>query len=54
MPLPFATLCGGMGPLMGYLPCSPHARPEVQESEELDNHYDFFRPIIRVALETKD
>ena len=47
------NICGGMGPLMGYLPCSPHARPEVQESEELDNDYDFFRPIIRVALETK-
>lgn len=46
------NICGGMGPLIGYLPCSPHAKPEVQESGDLDNDYDFFRPIIRVVLET--
>ena len=45
------NICGGMGPLLGYLPCSPHAKPEVREDEKLNNDYDFFRPIIRVALE---
>ena len=23
------NVCGGMGPLLGYLPCSPHCKPEV-------------------------
>ena len=25
--------CGGMGPLMSYLPCSPHCKPEVRHRE---------------------
>ena len=43
------TTCGGMGPLLGYLPCSPHCKPEVREDNEIHNNYDFFRPVIRVA-----
>ena len=42
------NICGGMGPLLGYLPCSPHCRPEVREDNEIHNDYDFFRPVIRV------
>ena len=42
------NICGGMGPLLGYLPCSPHCKPEVREGNEIDNDYDFFRPVIRV------
>ena len=38
----------GMGPLLGYLPCSPHCKPEVREDNEIHNDYDFFRPVIRV------
>ena len=41
-------ICGGMGPLLGYLPCSPHCKPEVREDNEIQNDYDFFRPVIRV------
>ena len=42
------NICGGMGMFLGYLPCSPHCKPEVQEDKELDGDYDFYRPIIRV------
>lgn len=42
------NICGGMGPLVGFLPCSPHRKPEVQEDDMLDGDYDFYRPIIRV------
>ena len=42
------NICGGMGPLLGYLPCSPHCKPEVREDNEIHNDYDFFRPVIRV------
>ena len=42
------NICGGMGPLAGFLPCSPHRKPEVQEDDMLDIDYDFYRPIIRV------
>lgn len=42
------NVCGGMGPLLGYLPCSPHCKQEVREDNEIHNDYDFFRPVIRV------
>ena len=42
------NICGGMGPLLGYLPCSPHCKPEVREDNEIHNDYNFFRPVIRV------
>lgn len=42
------NICGGMGPLVGVLPCSPHRKPEVQEDNMLNIDYDFCRPIIRV------
>ena len=42
------NICGGMGPLVGYVPCSPHCRPEVRDDDEIHNDYDFFRPVIRV------
>ena len=44
-------ICGGMGMFLGYLPCSPHCKPEVQEDKELNGDYDFYRPIIRVELD---
>lgn len=45
-----SNICGGMGPFVGYLPCSPHCKPEVQENNEICNDFDFYRPIIRVDL----
>ncbi len=45
------NLCGGMGPLMGFLSCSPHWKPEVHEDDMLDNDFDFCRPIIRVDID---
>ena len=44
------NICGGMGPFLGFLPCSPHCKPEVQETNELNGDYDFYRPVIRVSL----
>ena len=44
------NICGGLGPFLGYLPCSPHCKPEVQEDKELNGDYDFYRPIIRVEV----
>ena len=43
-----AYICGGLGIFLGFLPCSPHCKPEVQEDKELNGDYDFYRPIIRV------
>ena len=37
----------------GFLPCSPHCKPEVREDNEIHNDYDFFRPVIRVDREIK-
>lgn len=45
------NICGGMGPLIGYLPCAPHCKPQIHKVELINNDYDFYRPIIRVALE---
>ena len=45
------NICGGMGPFLGFLPCSPHFRPETQEDRELNGDYDFCRPIIRVEMD---
>ena len=42
------NICGGLGPFLGFLPCSPHCKPEVQEDNELNGDYGFYRPIIRV------
>ena len=44
------SICGGLGIFLGYLPCSPHCKPEVQEDKELNGDYDFYRPIIRVEM----
>ena len=35
-------------PMLGYLPCSPHCKPEIREDNEIHNDFDFFRPVIRV------
>ena len=43
-------ICGGLGIFLGFLPCSPHCKPEVQEDKELNGDYDFYRPIIRVEM----
>ena len=42
------NICGGLGPFLGFLPCSPHCKPEVQEDNELNGDYVFYRPIIRL------
>ena len=47
------NICGGLGPFLGFLPCSPHCKPEAQEENELNGDYDYYRPIIRVELEPK-
>mgnify|MGYP001657607886 CR=1 FL=1 len=44
------SICGGLGIFLGFLPCSPHCKPEVQEDKELNGDYDFYRPIIRVEM----
>ena len=41
---------GRLGPFLGFLPCSPHCKPEVQEDNERNGDYDFYRPIIRVKM----
>ena len=45
------SICGGLGIFLGFLPCSPHCKPEVQEDKELNGDYDFCRPIIRVKMD---
>ena len=45
------NICGGLGPFLGFLPCSPHYKPAAQEDNEINGDYDFYRPIIRVALD---
>lgn len=45
------NICGGLGPFLGLLPCSPHCKPAVQEDNELNGDYDFYRPIIRVEMD---
>ena len=45
------NICGGLGIFLGYLPCSPHCKPEVQEDKELNGDYDFCRPMIRVEMD---
>ena len=45
------NICGGMGPFLGFLPCSPHYKSEVQEDNALDGDYDFYRPVIRVEMD---
>ena len=47
------NICGGLGPFLGFLPCSPHCKPEVQEDNALNGNYDFCRPIVRIPLEKK-
>ena len=45
------NICGGSGPFFGFLPCSPHYKPEVRVDNQLDGMYDFCRPIIRVEVD---
>ena len=45
------SICGGLGIFLGFLPCSPHCKPEVQEDKELNGDYDFYRPMIRVEMD---
>ena len=47
------NICGGLGPFLGFLPCSPHCKPEVPEDNALNGNYDFYRPIVRIPLEKK-
>ena len=48
------NICGGLGILLGYLPCSPHAKPHKHDSDELNGDFDFYRPIIRIDLFESD
>ena len=41
------NICGGLGLLLGYLPCSPHYKPQKVE-EPLDGDWYSFRRIIRI------
>ena len=45
------SICGGLGIFLGFLPCSPHCKPEVQDDKELNGDYDFYRPMIRVEMD---
>ena len=45
------SICGGLGIFLGFLPCSPHCKPKVQENKQLNGDYDFCRPIIRVEMD---
>ena len=45
------SICSGLGIFLGFLPCSPHCKPEVQEDKELNGDYDFYRPMIRVEMD---
>ena len=40
-------VCGGMGRLLGYLPCSPHYRPQLRDGN-INNDFDYFRHIIQI------
>lgn len=42
-------LCGGDGPALGLLPCSPHYRPEEIEAGVIDNDFHFCRRILRLT-----
>lgn len=42
------SICGGSGPFLGFLPCSPHHCPEIEEDDILNDDFHFFRPIIRL------
>lgn len=44
------NICGGLGIFLGFLPCSPHCKPQVHENKELNGDYDFYRPIIRLDV----
>ena len=41
------NICGGLGKFLGYLPCSPHYKPQPVE-EPLDGESYFYRRIIRI------
>lgn len=43
------NICGGAGPAAGFLPCSPHYRPEEIEAGVLDIDYNFCRRILRIS-----
>ena len=45
------NICGGLGPFLGFLPCSPQCKPKVQEDNALNGDYNFYRPIIRVEMD---
>ena len=42
------NICGGMGIVMGYLPCSPYFIQEDDAYMEINNDYNFIRRIIRL------
>ncbi len=43
------NLCGGAGPVVGFLPCAPYFRyEEWRDGEELDDDYDFYRRVLEI------
>ena len=45
------NICGGLGMFLGFLPCSPHCKPEVHEEHRLNGDYDFYRPVVHLEME---
>lgn len=45
------NICGGLGMFLGFLPCSPHCKPEVHEKHRLNGDYDFYRPVVHLEME---
>ena len=43
------NICGGLGPVVGYFPCSPHYKPQEHNSDLINGGYEFVRPIIRIS-----
>lgn len=43
------NICGGLGPVLGFLPCAPYYKTDAPHDEDLNGDYDFIRPIIRIT-----
>lgn len=41
-------VCGGLEPMLSYLPCSPHYRPDMQKDNVINSDYKFYRPVITI------
>ena len=43
------NVCGGVGRLLGYLPCSPHFLPQTRQTDDIRNEFDYMRRVIRIV-----